>query len=73
MAVFEVVNELALKVTARPGDVIFTKAGAFVGGQCMGPKNYIFEKVLLGPQGNPMQAMFGQIMRRLTGENLPCR
>lgn len=71
MAVFEVVNELALKVTARPGDVIFTKAGAFVGGQCMGPKNYVFEKVLLGPQGNPMQAMFGQIMRRLTGENLP--
>lgn len=71
MAVFEVVNELALKVTARAGDVIFTKAGAFIGGQCMGPKNYQFEKVLLGPHGTVAQAMLGQIVRRLTGENLP--
>lgn len=71
MAIFEVVNELALKVTANAGDVIFTKAGAFVGGQCMGPKNYQFEKVLLGPQGNPLQAALGQLARRMTGENLP--
>lgn len=71
MAVFEVVNELALKVTANAGDVIFTKAGAFVGGQCMGAKNFQFEKVLLGPQGNPLQAVLGQLARRVTGENLP--
>lgn len=71
MVKFEVVNELALKVTAGPGDVFFTKAGAFVGGQNMGPKNYQFEKVLLGPQGNPLQAMMGQLARRITGENLP--
>ena len=71
MVKFEVVNELGLKVTAGPGDVFFTKAGAFVGGQNMGPKNYQFEKVLLGPQGNPLQAMMGQLARRITGENLP--
>ena len=27
--------------------------------------------MLLGPQGNPLQALVGQIGRRLTGENLP--
>lgn len=72
MLKLETVNELTLKVTCQGGgDVLFTKAGAFIGGECFGAKNYQFEKVLLGPQGNPLQAALGQIGRRFTGENLP--
>lgn len=72
MLKLETVNELTLKVTCQGGgDVLFTKAGAFIGGECFGAKNYQFEKVLLGPQGNPLQAVLGQIGRRFTGENLP--
>lgn len=71
MAKFETVNELSLRVTADGGETVFTKAGAFICGECYGQKNYQFEKVLLGPQGNPLQAALGQVMRRFTGENLP--
>lgn len=71
MLKLETVNELSLKVTAGPGDVLFSKAGAFISGECYGQKNFKFEKVLLGPQGNPVQAALGQIGRRFTGENLP--
>ena len=72
MLKLETVNELTLKVTCQGGgDVLFTKAGAFIGGECYGAKNYQFEKVLLGPQGNPLQAALGQLGRRFTGENLP--
>lgn len=72
MLKLETVNELALKVTSQGGgDVLFTKAGAFISGECYGAKNYAFEKVLLGPQGNPLQAGLGQLGRRLVGENLP--
>ena len=72
MVKFETVNELALKVTCQGGgDQFFTKAGAFICGECYGAKNYQFEKVLLGPQGNPLQAALGQLGRRFTGENLP--
>lgn len=68
---FEVINELTLKVHMQPGEKVFTKAGAFVGGQSFGGKNYQFEKLLLGPQGNPLAAALGQLTRRFTGENLP--
>lgn len=71
MITFETVNELALEVTASAGDYIFTKAGAFILGENFGNKNYQFEKVLLGPQGNPIAAAVGQLTRRFTGENLP--
>lgn len=71
MVKFETVNELSLKVTADAGDVVFTKAGAFICGECYGNKNYQFEKCLLGPQGNPLAAAMGQVARRFTGENLP--
>lgn len=72
MVTFETVNELCLKVTNRGGnDLIFTKAGAFIAGECYGGKNYTFTKVMLGPQGGFGQALLGQITRRLTGENLP--
>lgn len=72
MIKLETVNELTLKVTSQGGgDVLFTKAGAFICGECYGAKNYQFEKVLLGPQGNPLQAALGQLTRRFTGENLP--
>lgn len=72
MLKLETVNELTLKVTSQGGgDALFTKAGAFIGGECYGGKNYQFEKVLLGPQGNPLQAVLGQLGRRFTGENLP--
>ena len=72
MLKLETLNELTLKVTCQGGgDVLFTKAGAFIGGECYGAKNYQFEKVLLGPQGNPLAAALGQLGRRFTGENLP--
>lgn len=72
MIKLETVNELTLKVTCQGGgDVLFTKAGAFIAGECYGAKNYRFSKLLLGPQGNPLQAALGQIGRRFTGENLP--
>ena len=71
MLKMEVVNELTLKVTCDGQGVLFSKAGAFIGGECYGGKNYQFEKVLLGPSGNPLQAALGQLGRRFTGENLP--
>lgn len=71
MVKFETVNELTLKITTQGQSEVFTKAGAFICGECYGSKNYQFEKVLLGPQGNPLQAVVGQIARRFTGENLP--
>ena len=71
MIKFEVLNELTLKITSSGQTSIFTKAGAFIGGTNQGEKNYKFEKVLLGPQGNMGQALLGQLTRRLTGENLP--
>lgn len=71
MLKFETVNELTLKVTCSGSDVLFTKAGAFIAGENTGAKNYTFEKVLFGPQSNIGQAIFGQLVRRVTGENLP--
>lgn len=73
MIKFETVNELTLKVTSDGNgqDVVFTKAGSFIAGENYGNKNYQFEKVLLGPQGNPLAAAVGQLTRRVTGENLP--
>ena len=73
MLKLETVNELTLKVTSdgQGQDVLFTKAGSFIAGECYGNKNYQFEKVLLGPQGNPLSAAVGQLARRFTGENLP--
>lgn len=71
MLSFETVNELTLKVTCTGSDVLFAKAGAFIAGDNAGPKNYKFEKVLLGPQNNIGQALLGQIARRVTGENFP--
>lgn len=67
----ETLNELTLKVHMTHGEILFTKAGAFIGGESFGSKNYQFEKVLLGPQGNPVSAIAGQLVRRFTGENLP--
>lgn len=72
MVTFETMNELCLRITNQgAGDFVFTKAGAFIGGECMGAKNYTFTKVMLGPQEGFGQALLGQITRRLTGENLP--
>lgn len=68
MYILETVNELTCRATCTDGQgSLFTKAGAMVAyrGNCK------FEKVLLGPQGNPMGALLGQIGRRLTGENMP--
>lgn len=67
----EVMNELTLKATCDGSGELFTKAGAFIGGESMGGKTYQFEKVLLGPQGNPLGALLGQAARRFTGENMP--
>ena len=64
MLKFETVNELTLKVTCTGNDVLFAKAGAFIAGENAGEKNYKFEKVLLGPQNRPGQALLGQLARR---------
>ncbi len=71
MVDFQVLNELCLMVKCTGNDVIYTKAGAFIAGECEGAKNFKFTKVLLGPQQNAGQAILGQIIRRVTGENLP--
>lgn len=73
MIKFETVNELTLKVTCDGNgrDKFFSKAGAFISGECYGNKNYQFEKLLLGPEGNPIAGLLNQIGRRFTGENLP--
>lgn len=71
MLQFETINELTLKVTATGHEVLFAKAGAFIAGDNAGAKNYTFEKMLLGPQNNLGQALLGNLMRRVTGENLP--
>ena len=72
MIQFETVNEVSLRITCQgERSRVYTKAGAFICGQSLGGKNYQFTKVLLGPQGNPLQAALGQIARRFTGENLP--
>ena len=71
MLTFETINELTLKVTCTGNDVLFTKAGSFIAGENPGGKNYKFEKLLLGPQGNIAQAALGSIMRRVTKENIP--
>lgn len=71
MLTLETINELTLKVTCSGQDTLFVKAGAFIAGDNAGPKNYTFEKVILGPQNNIGQALFGQLVRRVTGENLP--
>ena len=71
MITFETINELTLKVTCTGNDVIFTKAGAYIAGDCAGNTNYRFEKVLLGPQNNLAQAVIGSLARRVTGENIP--
>ena len=71
MLTFDVVNELTLRVTCKGVDSLFVKQGAFIAGECMGQKNYSFEKVLLGPQQNLGAALMGQLVRRVTGENIP--
>ena len=71
MLSFETINELTVKVTCTGSDVLFVKARAFIAGDNCGPKNYRFEKVLLGPQQSIGQALFGQLARRVTGENIP--
>lgn len=71
MLTFEVINELTLKVTCEGNDTLITKAGAFIAGENAGAKNYSFEKMILGPGGSIGQAIFGQLVRRVTGENIP--
>lgn len=73
MIKLETVNELTLKATSDGNgqDVLFTKAGAFIAGENYGPKNYVFEKLLIGPSNNIVQNLIGSISRRVTGENLP--
>ena len=71
MLTFEVLNELTLKVNCDGNDTLITKAGAFIAGESAGGKNYTFEKMLLGPGGSIGQAIFGQLIRRVTGENIP--
>lgn len=68
MLKFETLNELSLKVTSLDGQgCIHSKAGAWVAGY----GQYTFSKEILGPGGNMVQALVGQIGRKLTGENLP--
>lgn len=68
---FETVNELTLRVTCTGNGEIYTRAGAYIASESAGQKNYRFEKVLLGPQNNLLQAALGSLIRRATGENTP--
>lgn len=69
---FKVINELCLMVTCTgAGEHIFTRAGAYIAGENDGAKNYTFTKVILGPQQNIGQAILGQLVRRVTKENMP--
>lgn len=69
--IFEVINELTLKIHMNAGEYAFTKAGAFIGGESIGEKNYKFEKMLLGTSGNIAQDALRFIGKKLLGENLP--
>lgn len=71
MLKFEVINELTLKVTCEGKDTLITKMGAFIAGENDGAKNYSFEKMILGPGGSIGQAVFGQLVRKVAGENIP--
>lgn len=65
---FKLVDELMLQAVCVDGSgCIYTKAGAMIAHQ----GNNKFDKVLLGPEGNTVRAFFGQVTRRLMGENLP--
>ena len=64
MITFETINELTLKVTCTENDVLYAKAGAYIAGDCPDNTNYRFEKVLLGPQNNLAQAVFGSLARK---------
>ena len=67
---FETINELTLKVTCKGTEELIIKTGTFIGGENSGYKNYKFEKLLLGPQQDIGQALFGSLKRRVTGENI---
>jgi uncharacterized protein (AIM24 family) len=71
MMQFETINELTLKITTTGHSTLFTKTGAFIGGECFGNPNYKFDKVLFGPENNAFGAIGRQMLRRITGENLP--
>lgn len=71
MMQFEIINELTLRVKTTGNSVLYTKQGAFVGGSCQGARNYKFEKVLFDPQSRGFAALGRNLMRRMTGENLP--
>lgn len=70
MLKFETINELTLKVTCKGTEELIIKTGTFIGGENSGYKNYKFEKLLLGPQQDIGQALFGSLKRRVTGENI---
>ena len=71
MLKLETLNELTLKVTCDGQGEFFSKAGAYIGGESYGQRNYKFDKVLLGPNGNLAQQALGFLSRKLSGENLP--
>lgn len=71
MLTLETVNELTLKVVSSGNEVLFVKTGAFIAGDNPGPRNYRFEKVLLGPEQNLAQAALGQLFRRAVGKTSP--
>lgn len=64
----ETVNELYCKCSCFDGSgKVYTKAGSMVAYNGKAE----FTKTILGPGGNPLQSVMGQIGRRLTGENMP--
>ena len=71
MLKLETLNELTLKVTCDGQGRLYTKKGAWIGGEYYGNQApFRFEKALLGPGNNAVQAIGRQLMRRFTGENL---
>lgn len=71
MLKLETLNELTLKVTCDGQGELHTKKGAWIGGEYYGNQApFRFEKEMLGPGKNAVQAIGRQLMRRFTGENL---
>lgn len=73
MLKFEILNELTLKVTCdgqAGNNTIFTKCGVWIGGECYDNKAWQFDRKIIGPGGNLMQAAIGAVKRKFTGESL---
>lgn len=69
MSIFKNLNELYCQCIVNPETAVYAKVGTMIA-HSGGIKS---EKLLLGPNGdkNPFEALGQQVLRKITGENLP--